>query len=133
VANGFQSYVLIGNLTNDPEMTYVNETAKTRFSVACNTKRGNKERVLFVDVECWAKTAEFVAENFRKGRSVVIHGAWQEDKWEDSEGIKHKKLYVNADQVNFNGPRPADEDEDERPARRQQPERSSKEYDGLPF
>jgi single-strand DNA-binding protein len=148
----FQTWVAIGNLTADPEMKYVGETPKCTFSIAINERRGEKEEVIFVDVECWDKLADTVAEYKRKGDAVLVQGRWKMDTWEDREsGGKRKKWYVRADQVRFIGS-PRDDDREEQPRRRSssrdddRPRRSSsrrdeprgrerddREYDDLPF
>ena len=147
----YQMWIGMGNLTADPEMTYVRETPKTRFSIAINSKHGEKEETLFVDVECWDKLAETVAEYMRKGREVLVQGRWKMDEFVDRDEIKRRKWYVRADTVRFVGPRDEprrsrDDDErprrsrdddrprrDERPRREEPRERSSRDYDDLPF
>lgn len=144
----FQQYVAGGNLTDDPEMKYVKETPKTSFSIAINERRGQNEETIFVDVECWDKTAENVAEYKRKGDYVVIIGRWKMDQWEDREtGQKRKKWYVRADQVRFEGQKGERDDDrgsrrrdqdDERPRRSRDDERDTERssrgrYDDLPF
>lgn len=131
---GFQTYTVIGNLTEDPAMQYVGEgnKAKTTFSVACNQRFGKTEETLYVDCEAWERTAEFCAEYFRKGSSVVVRGRWKKETWE-AEGGKRSKYFVKVDEAGFAGPRPRNDDE-ERPARRNE-ERPKRKYadDDLPF
>lgn len=110
----FQTWVGLGNLTDDPEMKYVKETPKTSFSIAINEKRGEREETIFVDVECWDKLAESVAEYKRKGDPVLVQGRWKMDEWEDQEGKKRRKWYVRADTIRFVGSRA---DNDDRPRR----------------
>ena len=143
----YQVWVGLGNLTADPEMKYVGEHAKTTFSIAINAKYGDKEEVLYVDVECWEKLAETVAEYLRKGRQCLVQGRWKMDEFEDRDGNKRRKWYVRADTVRFVGSKPDDEDDrprrrrdrddDDRPRRRddRDKERSPRDdkYDDLPF
>lgn len=114
----FQTWVGLGNLTSDPEMKYVKETPKTSFSIAINEKRGDKEETLFVDVECWDKLAEIVAEYKRKGDPVLVQGRWKMDEYEDRDNNRRRKWYVRADTVRFvSGGERRDRD-DERGSRR---------------
>lgn len=142
----FQIYVAGGNLTSDPEMKYVGENAKTRFSIAINDRRGDKEETFFVDVECWEKLAERVAEYKRKGDYVVIQGRWKMDEFVDRDNNKRRKYYVRAHDVKFEGPKAQDDDrrrDDDRPRRddrrrdddrpRRDTERDPRNYDDLPF
>jgi single-strand DNA-binding protein len=135
-------------------MKYVKDVPKTTFSIAINSKHGDKEEVLYVDVECWDKLADSVAEYKRKGDPVLVQGRWKMDQWEGEDGTKKRKWYVRADTVRFIGaPRDDDDrgsrrrddedrprrssrrDDDDRPRRssNEKPERSSREYDDLPF
>lgn len=102
----FQIYTAGGNLTADPKMTYVGETPKTSFSIAVNKRTREGEKTLFIDVECWDKLADSVAEHKRKGEYVVIIGEWDMDEWEDKEtGKPRRKYFVRARDVRFEGPR----------------------------
>lgn len=130
----FQTWIGMGNLTSDPEMKYVGQTPKTIFSIAINEKRGEKEETIFVDVECWDKVAESVAEYKRKGDQVLVQGRWKMDEWEDQDGKKKRKWYVRADQVRFVG---APRDNDDRGSRRSRddddrPRRSRDDRDDRP-
>lgn len=97
---------LAGRLTRDPELRYVSSDipvcklglAVSRFYRGRDGER--KEDTLFVDVTCWRKTAEFVGENFKKGRPVLVEGRLQMNEWEDrNSGQKRQKIEVNADRV----------------------------------
>lgn len=144
----YQIWIGEGNLTADPEMKYVKETPKVTFSVAINQKYGDKEETIFVDVECWDKLAETMAEYKRKGDEVLVQGRWKMDEYEDRDNNKRRKWYVRADTIRFVGGRTRDSDDDrprrssrrdddDRPRRKSRDdeprERSPREYDDLPF
>lgn len=144
----YQMWIGMGNLTGDPELKYVKETPKTTFSIAINEKRGEREETLFVDVECWDKLADTVAEYKRKGDAVLVQGRWKMDEYEDRDNNKRRKWYVRADTVRFIGaPREGSgsrrERDDDRPRRsesrrdddrpRRDTERDPRNYDDLPF
>lgn len=97
---------LAGRLTRDPELRYIpSGTAVCKLGLAVSrkyrTKSGEqREETLFVDVTCWDKTAEFVGENFHKGRPIMIEGRLKMDEWEDKNtGQKRTKIEINADRV----------------------------------
>jgi single-strand DNA-binding protein len=124
---------LVGNLTRDPETRVVgaNQTAVTKFGLAVNDRRGENETTLFVDVECWGKTAETVGAYLTKGRQVAIQGKLKMDNWEDKNtGDKRSKLYVVAEQVSFIGKA---EKSEEAPAKPTKGKVTSPPDDEVPF
>ncbi len=98
--------MLAGRLTRDPELRFVQSgQALCKLGLAVSRKykdkQGNpKEETLFINVICWNKTAEYVGENFRKGRPVIIEGKLKSDEWEDKNtGQKRTSIEVQADRV----------------------------------
>jgi single-strand DNA-binding protein len=101
--------LLVGNLTRDPEVRYTPKgTAVGECGLAINeayTQDGEKrERVTFVDVTLWGKTAENVGQYCHKGTALLVEGRLQLDQWDDKEsGQKRSKLKVVGDRVQFLG------------------------------
>ena len=95
--------VLAGNLTRDPELKYLtNENCVAKLGIACNRRYKGEEKVTFVDVEAWGKTAELCGQYLAKGREVVIVGRLEMDSWE-TDGKRRTKLKVVAERVQFVG------------------------------
>ena len=96
---------LAGRLTRSPELKFIpSGTAVCELGLAVSrkyrTKDGEqKEDVVFVNVTCWGKTAEYVGENFKKGRPVMVEGRLTSDEWETPGKEKRNKLSVTADRV----------------------------------
>lgn len=95
---------LIGNLTRDPELRYTKDgTAVCDLSLAINRKYKNSsgaimEEVTYVDITCWLKNAERVAEWAKKGTSLLVEGRLHLDQWENKEdGKPRQKLKVIMD------------------------------------
>ena len=106
----FNQVILIGYLTRDPELRYTTiGTAVAKFGIAVNrvwtTESGEKkEEVTFVDVDCFGKTAENVAQYLKKGRQAMVEGRLKLDQWEDKQsGQKRQKLGVVCERVLFLG------------------------------
>jgi len=97
--------VLIGRLARDPEARYtVNGTAVTKFTMAVDrpfTNREGERDADFLDVVCWRKLAETVANNLRKGRLVAVQGRIQKDTWQTDEGEYRSRVEVVANNVRF--------------------------------
>lgn len=90
--------IIAGRLTRDPELAYTaNEKAYCRLGIA----NGRDDRAVFVDVVCWEKTAEWMAQNVQKGRPVMIEGRLNFSQWEDKDtGKKRSKVEITAHRVN---------------------------------
>ena len=108
----FNSVVLLGRLTRDPELRYVaNGAPVCSFSIATNhryTKSdGQKaESVTFVEVAVWRRLAEICSQFLKKGREVLVTGTLRQDRWVDSKTQQPRsKLKVVAREVKFIGPR----------------------------
>jgi single-strand DNA-binding protein len=100
--------ILIGNLTHDPEGKKTSAGSQlAEFSIACNerykTEEGvGAEKVTFVPVTVWGKTASFVLEHFEKGKPILIEGKLKMDSWDDkATGKKRTKLSVTGQRVQF--------------------------------
>jgi single-strand DNA-binding protein len=91
--------IIAGRLTRDPDLRFTpNNRPYCKIGVACTrhyrTKDGEKrEDTTFVDGTLWDRQAEFVGENLKKGRAVLIEGSLQTSQWDDREtGQKRSKL-----------------------------------------
>jgi len=91
-------FIGIGNLTKDPESKKLGEYFKCNFAIAINS---TKDEVIFLDVESWGKTAENCQKFIKKGSQVYVEGKIKISKWEDKNGNKRQKYYINADLVRF--------------------------------
>lgn len=98
--------MLIGRLTRDPEMRFTSGEghAVTRFSLAVdrNYKAQNGQREAdFINIVCWRKLAEHVANNLSKGRLVGVAGTIQTREYQDEDGSTRYVTEVVAEEVKF--------------------------------
>lgn len=107
----FNKVIIMGNLTRDVEVRYTpGGTAVTEVGVAINRRVKNKQtdewedKVTFVDVTLWARTAEVAAEYLSKGAPIHIEGRLELDQWEDREtGLRKQRLKVVAEGMQLIG------------------------------
>jgi single-strand DNA-binding protein len=103
--------VLVGNLTRDPEVKYMqNGTAVAHISVAVNrayTKEGGPDSDFF-RVTLFGKQAELVERYLSKGRKVGIEGRIQNDNYE-REGQTVYRDSIIANRVEFLSPKGGDQ------------------------
>jgi single-strand DNA-binding protein len=106
---GLNRVVLIGNLTDDPELRYTqNGVARTRFAIAINRRWKDREGALqeettFVPIVVWGQQAENCANYLEKGRLVAVEGRLRIDSFETEEGERRKVIEVVAENVQFLG------------------------------
>lgn len=93
--------IVAGRLARDPELRYTSSNVPyCKFSVAVSRKYREKEETLFLNITAWQKTAEYVGNNLRKGRPVLVVGRLTSNEWEDRQtGQKRSQVELTADRV----------------------------------
>ncbi len=105
----FNRVILVGNLTRDPELRYIQSgTAVSDVGLAVNDRRKNSngewiEETTFVDVTFWGRTAEVASEYLGKGSPVLIEGRLKLDSWETQDGQKRSRLRVVCERMQMLG------------------------------
>jgi len=106
----FNKCFLAGNLTRDPECRFTPKgSAVCGFSIAVNrswtTEGGEKkEDVNFFDIEAFGRSAENIAQYFRKGKPIFIEGRAKVDSWDDkTTGQKKSKVKFIVESWQFCG------------------------------
>jgi single-strand DNA-binding protein len=89
-----------GNLTADPELVDAGKTKVVNATLAGNEFYYDREEerqqvTTFVDIKIWGAAAENFAKLTRRGQEIFVEGSLRQDRWEDNEGNKRSKLYVN--------------------------------------
>ncbi len=103
--------VLIGRLTRDPELRYLQDgTAVCKFTIAVDKglsrekkqemEAKNQPTADFINIVVWGKPAENSANYLAKGRLVGIQGRIQTGSYE-KDGIRRYTTDVVANQVEF--------------------------------
>ena len=99
--------LLIGRLTKDPELRYTQSgTAVASFTLAVNRRFSNQsgEREAdFINCVAWQKSAEFVANYFRKGQQKALEGRLQVRSYDGNDGQRRWVTEVVAEQIEFVG------------------------------
>jgi single-strand DNA-binding protein len=104
----FNSVVIVGRLTRDPELKYAPSGAPVcAFSVATSHKYtkddGTKaETTTFLDVSAWRRLAEICQQFLKKGREVLVMGTLRQSRWKDPKTNQSRsKIRVVAQNVQF--------------------------------
>ena len=87
---------LIGNVVKEP---YVSDNfAKIR--VAANTRRGEKEETLFIDVKLFGNVyKDFVYHDIQKGDKIISYGRLAIEEYTDKNENPRKEAVVYADSL----------------------------------
>ncbi len=103
----FNKILLMGNLTRDPELSYLpNQTAVVEFGLATNRRwKGQdgtqKEDTCFVDCRAFGRMAENINKYLSKGRPVFIEGRLEFDRWTAQDGTNRSKHRVTVEKFQF--------------------------------
>ena len=90
--------ILMGRMTRDPELKYTSGgKAYANFTLAVQKTKDEAE---FIDCIVWEKTAETIAEYFRKGRKILVQGRLNVSSYEQN-GEKRKSTKVVVSSFEF--------------------------------
>jgi single-strand DNA-binding protein len=98
MAGSYNRIVLVGNLTRDPEIRYVDGGGKavTKFALAINRKTKNADETMYLDIVAWDRLGEICNQYLKKGMSTLIEGRLVVRKYDDKDGNKRTAIEVVA-------------------------------------
>jgi single-strand DNA-binding protein len=98
--------VIVGNLTDDPELRYTpNGAAVANFRVAVNKRFRDQSgewkdgETSYFRVSAWRSMGENAAESLTRGTRVVVAGRLRSRSWETPEGETRSTVEIEADEV----------------------------------
>ncbi len=109
---GFNKILLLGNLTRDPQLSYMpSQTPVVDFGLAVSRRwtgqDGNsREETCFVDCRAFGRNAENINKYCRKGRPLFVEGRLTYDTWTAQDGTKRSKHRVTVQTFQFVGGTP---------------------------
>jgi single-strand DNA-binding protein len=98
MAGSYNHITLVGNLTRDPEIRYVDGGGKavTKFALAVNRKSKAGDETMFVDIVAWDRLGEVCNQYLKKGMSALVAGRLVIRKYDDKDGNKRTAVEVVA-------------------------------------
>jgi len=105
----FNKVLLIGNLTRDPQLSYLpSQTAVVDFGLAVNRRwKGqdgeNREETCFIDCRAFGRQAENINKYLSKGRQLLVEGRLTFNSWTAQDGTKRSKHRVTVERFQFLG------------------------------
>ncbi len=102
----YNHVTLVGNLTKDPEQTYIGKKCKSSFSVAVERYYGKdkESEVDYFNIIAWGKLAEVASEYLVKGKKVLVDGKVQVRRYDDN-GERKWITEVVAENLKFLSPK----------------------------
>lgn len=108
MAQDINSVTLVGNLTRDCEVAFMNNNmAVGKLSLASNRSKKQADgtwgnEVSYFDAVIFGKQAENLGKYLTKGKKVGIVGSLKQDRWE-KDGQKFTRVRIIADSVQLLG------------------------------
>jgi single-strand DNA-binding protein len=105
MARSLNKVMIIGTLGRDPELRYTpSGVSVTSFSVGVDrqwsTSSGSKrEATEWFNVVAWRDLAESCSQLLSKDNLVYIEGSLQTRSWESTEGQRHYRMELVAEQM----------------------------------
>lgn len=103
----FNKVLLMGNLTRDPQLSYLpSQTAVVEFGLAVNrrwkTKDGEeKQEVCFVDCKAFGNMGENINKWCNKGDPLFVEGRLTFNSWTTQDGNKRSKHIITLESFQF--------------------------------
>ena len=106
--NGLNLSIIEGRLVRDPDLYYTkNGHAMCKMDLAVNENYKINDKpvndVSYISLNTWNKVAEASAKYLKKGAAIRARGKLKQSSWEDKNGKKNYKVFVDASTVEFLG------------------------------
>ena len=98
------SATIIGRLTRDPEQQQVGQYNVTRFTVASNSTRKNREGEYdntFVRCTVFGRQGDVIAQRFQKGQPIIDSGELSTSTWKDKQGQDRTSVEMSVQNFSF--------------------------------
>ena len=94
---------ITGRVTAKPEVKSVKVSKKEQksvasFSIAVST---NEDTTFFFPVVAWGALADALDKYVNKGDKITVSGYLAYEAWENDDGEKRSRIYINAQSVEF--------------------------------
>ena len=109
------SVSLVGRMTKDIIMMQAGENIKGSFTLAVNRDYKDKDGVTpcdFIECETWNTSASFLEQYAGKGCMISVQGSIRLNVYDDKDGNRRYKTYVQAERCNLLATPPAPREEE---------------------
>ena len=105
----YNKIILVGHLTRDIELRYIQSGSVVGNSAIATTKKfksamgEQREEILFVDIVFFGRTAEIANQYLRKGSKLLVDGRLKLDQWTAQDGTNRSKHSVVVENMQMLG------------------------------
>lgn len=109
-SSDINSVILVGRLTRDAEVTYLQGSGTPVGKLAIAVNRSKKDgdqwvsEASFFDVTLFGKQADALKRYLTKGKQIAVQGSLRQNRWE-KDGQKFNKIDIIADDIQLLGGR----------------------------
>ena len=96
----FNSVGIIGRLTDNPKFA-MSQNGKPWVQFTIANKGLKDDDVNFIDCKAFNGPANLINQYCKKGQRVALKGTLRQEKWTDQTGMKHSKMVIMVDEVQF--------------------------------
>lgn len=102
--NNLNSLILEGVVSGEPH--YLEATHRLEFAIDTSRvyKNGSGEDVTEhyqFDVVSFGEYGKYILSHLKNGTKIRLVGRLKQDKWEDSDGVTHSKVYIVSEHTEF--------------------------------
>lgn len=97
----------------EPALKEIKGMKLVEFSIP--EQKDKDSKTTWIECKAWGKTAEFIAQWFKKGSWIVLSGTFSFEHWTDKEGNEKSKPVITVDRAGFCGPKVEAQDDSEVP------------------
>jgi len=101
----FNHITVVGNLTRDPEIRYVDDGGKavTKFSIAINRKTKAGDETIYLDIIAWDRLGEICNQYLKKSMPVLVDGRLAIRDYVNKDGEKRRAVEIVAREMQMLG------------------------------
>ena len=101
----FNHITVVGNLTHDPEIRYVDDGGKavTKFTIAINRKTKAGDETIYLDIIAWERLGEICNQYLKKSMPVLVDGRLAIRDYVNKDGEKRRAVEIVAREMQMLG------------------------------
>lgn len=97
----YNKITLVGRIATEIETREFGANQVSKFNIAVNDNYAKEKTAYFFDIEVWNNSSKYIEKFGKKGARILVDGALKSNTYENKDGIKVKRVFINANQVSL--------------------------------
>lgn len=97
----YNKVTIVGRIATEIETREFGSNQVSKFSIAVNDNYAKEKTAYFFDVEVWNSSSKYLEKFGKKGARILVDGALKSTTYENKDGNKVKRVFINANQVSL--------------------------------